>query len=343
MSKPVILLVLIFSLPIRVDAVAGDDAGVGRKEAWLQSYEPNRIGWTFDDNDVGYMDFTVSLQYPFLSLESAKAAKEGAAGGRTLSELSTRYLRSIPYFAFTGRFGQYIGTRESSPVIGKRFNPKLFLRFFTRDPEKSFIDLGYGHESNGQRTNSFAAYQDLRSDFIRDGEDPEFANDYISRGWDYWEVVIFRNFGGIEKNEGADSTGDDGGSGEGFSSLLSLKYFLEKGALQGEAEEYNSWENDSNGRPRKEVDGITVKMMYKTKEYPIEFEKLTLSLFGGFSIVYTTGYKSAFSNNTVRLESLIKIGSFPLMVWWSDGYNSDLVDYYRRVRSGGFGLDLTTF
>ena len=35
------------------------------------------------------------------------------------------------YFAATIRAGQYIGTRPSSPVISKRFNPLFAVRFWS--------------------------------------------------------------------------------------------------------------------------------------------------------------------------------------------------------------------
>jgi hypothetical protein len=238
----------------------------------------------------------------------------------------------VPYLAFTGRFVQYLDTRESSPVIVKKFNPRLFLRFFSSDPVASHLDIGYVHESNGQRINTATAYQEIRAEFANDNEDPDFANDYISRGWDYWEVLWHKNY-----NSAIDA------SNNGLATRISFKYFMEYGYLQGDPEEYNSWENDSNGGPRKEFDGITASLMYKTPSRDLfKWWKIRLGV-GGGAVIYTTGYKSAFTNNTLRVEIMAKIGNLPLLFWVAEGYNSDLVDYYRRVRSGGFCLDLKTF
>ena len=55
------------------------------------------------------MDFKISVKYPVLKDLLSKALPDSGL-----------------YFAFTGRWGQYIGDRYSSPVIAKRFNPKLF-------------------------------------------------------------------------------------------------------------------------------------------------------------------------------------------------------------------------
>jgi hypothetical protein len=116
-----------------------------------------------------------------------------------------------------------------------------------------------------------------------------------------------------------------------FTTYINLKYFLEDGFLQGESEEYNSWENDSNGKPRKTVDGITIKTEYKAD-----------SILGRVALTYTTGYKGAFENNTLRGEITINLGPIPLMLWMSEGYNSDLTDYYRRIKSTGICLELNS-
>lgn len=328
MKKICVLITVLFLLPglVKAENIAREDKV---KEALLQSYEPNRLGFTFDDNDVSYMDFTVSLMYPvFVSLKNAEVAKAKDNAG-----ILTKYLRPVPYLAFTGRFGQYLSTRDSSPVIGKRFNPKLFLRFFTSRPINSYLDIGYAHESNGQRIDSAASYQDLRNDFIGEKENPDFARDYISRGWDYWEVAWYKNYG--SRNDDFDY---------GFAAKISLKYFMEYGYLQEDAEEYNSWENSSYGKKRKEVDGITVKLSYKMDPEKMFKPFATVPLrFGGGNIIYTTGYKNASTNNTFRGEYWVKVFSLPVMFWYSDGYNSDLVDYYQQVESYGVCLYLNTF
>jgi len=98
-----------------------------RTTARLTSYEPNKVGWTYDDNDVneGYLDALLSVKYPFLH--------DGY-----YSEESSFF---SPFFAFSGRFSQYIESRNSSPGIGKRFNPKLFFRHWMGN-ENNYLDIG---------------------------------------------------------------------------------------------------------------------------------------------------------------------------------------------------------
>lgn len=131
----------------------------------LESYEPTTLGYTKDSDDVPFFDFKISVKYPIFPILFDKRL----------------------FFAFSGRFGQYIGTRSSSPVIGKRFNPKLCVMFpfDTTHPRRDYIDFAYAHESNGQKIDTLAESNEIQ----KDEEKPTYARDYISRGWDYLEIV----------------------------------------------------------------------------------------------------------------------------------------------------------
>ncbi len=273
----------------------------------LQSYEPNTVGYTFDSNDVAYLDFTLSQMYP---LFHSGTADHNTWGGFP-----------FPYFAFSGRFGQYIGTRNSSPVLGKRFNPKLFGRYWLGSKNR-YLDFGYAHESNGQKINSETSYLNLRSEFANDGEQEYFANDYLSRGWDYLELV-WKDQYAIPQMKTAT-----------VSSYLQARYFLADGLLQGEPEEVNTWETDARQLARSHVDGLSIMVKASTKFTEKWFEgyKLTMK--------YTTGYEHVFRYNTYRVEATLNLGGLPLMFWAADGYNSDLSDYSTRVRSVGISFEM---
>lgn len=278
-----------------------------RRPLKLQSYEPNTLGYTWDKNDVGYMDFKLSLKYPIIH------------NGEYYKGIH-RYYLPAPYIAFTGRFGQYIKSRKSSPVIGKRFNPKIFLRYWFGN-EEDFFDFGAAHESNGQRIDTALAYQDLRTDFVNTGEDPDFANDYISRGWDYWDLALQKTFRQGEHK---------------YSVYLNYKYFLKGGGLQGRPEEYNSWEGGDKGKKRRYVDGISVMLKYSNKfSDTCKGQKVAL--------LYTTGNRKAFKYETVRFEFTQNIVTLPVTFWASEGYHSDLIDYYQSVKSYGIALELRNY
>ena len=273
----------------------------------LQSYEPNMLGYTKDRNDVDYMDFKLSLKYPIIH------------DGEYLGKNAWHRL-PLPYIAFSGRFGQYITSRKSAPVIGKRFNPKVIFRYWLWDKD-SYFDIAMAHESNGQRIDSAQAYQDLRDDFETSGENPDFARDYISRGWDYWDLVYKETFTRGEHK---------------LRTYLNYKHFLKGGGVQEGPEEYNSWEGDDNGKKRKYVDGITIMAKYSNKfSEKWKGQKVALK--------YTTGVKEPFRYETVRFEFTHNILTVPVTLWVSDGYNSDLVDYYKSVRSWGIALELRNY
>lgn len=289
--KKIALLVFIF-LGINVHAEVAD---VNPADTYirLRSYEPNTIVYRHDSNDVNYIDFKVSLMYPLW------------LGDHVLD----------PYFSVTGEVGQYLGTRDSSPVIGKRFNPKLFVRYDIKKGE--YFDLGYAHESNGQSISTATDYLAKRAEFASHGEDPNFARDYISRGWDYVDVMWKRDF--YDRD---------------YSTYLEFKYFLNDGLLQGHPEEYQSWEG-GHGHQRSEVDGISLLVKRNFFDKPFGISKVAVS--------ETTGYGQPLTYNSAKAEITFSFSEIPpIIVWVSEGYNSDLVDYYKRVTSIGVGFELTT-
>jgi len=269
----------------------------------LQSYEPTTMGYTWDSDDVPFFDFKISVKYPIFP------------------ELSSEHI----FFAFSGRFGQYLGTRSSSPVIGKRFNPKLFLKFPFDDTHRShgYVDVGYAHESNGQKINTPEEFNEIQKGEAK----PAFAKDYISRGWDYLEVIVKNTHWVGEQNK--------------IATFLTANYYLPNGFLQGKPEEYNTWENDSEGKRRATVNGLRAMLKYdhndddeKTNRPVTDFKA---------ALILETGYRDAFQNWSTRAELATKIWKLPIMVWASSGYNSDLALYYKRITSYGVTVEIGGF
>lgn len=278
-------------------------------EAVLESYEPNTVGFTKDSDDERFLDVKLSLRYPLMP--------NAFRGVFPNSELS---------FAATVRFAQYIDTRASSPVIGKRFNPKLIWRRFTPSAAPLFLqylDFAYAHESNGQSINTHEEYlfEVRRQEAV--GNRPEAAKDFISRGWDYLEV--------------ASKHGPQRGENRQLTIYSSFRYFLPEGLLQEKAEEYNTWEDDLEGKPRKEVQGLALFLKHETW-FPdakwLKGVKLGLGL--------ETGYSRPFRYNTLRLEARGDLAQLPILVFYQNGYNSDLALYYKRVSTIGIALELGT-
>ncbi len=285
-----------------------DKATQNDKPLKLQSYESNMLGYTWDSDDVPFMDFKLSVLYPMFH------------DGQYQGNNSWNYF-PYPHFSFTGRFGQYIETRNSSPVVGKRFNPKLFGRYWLGSND-DYLDIGFAHESNGQSIDTEEAYLRLRDSYIQDGESADFADDAISRGWDYVGLTL-KN---LYRFSGKSS----------LTTYIDYRYFIEHGPLQGAKEELNAWENFDVYLQRKQVHGIMLSAMYdqsfnSTLKYGIRA-----------ALIYQTGYKDTFDYNTFRTEFTLK-SDIPFMIWYSSGYDSDLVGYYKKVESFGIALALSSY
>jgi outer membrane phospholipase A len=276
----------------------------------LRDYEPNIVAFRRDEHDEEHIDFTLSQMVPIFH--------DGCRGDS--SEQSNWYFR--PYFSFTGEFGFYaLGNRDSRPVIGKRFNPKFFARHWYGSIG-SYVDVGYAHESNGQSINTEDAYLQKIAELEAKGERREFADDYLSRGWDYINVIVKH-----------DKENDDYFASSVY---LQLKYFLEDSPLQGEPEEFYSWETNE-GKKRRTVDGVSVMVKSSTIN---TFKKTGLKL----ALTYTTGYEDTFENNTVKLEATYRYKEWPpILLWVSEGYNSNLTDYYKKITTVGVGFELRNF
>ena len=288
----------------------------------IESYEPNTLGYTWDSDDVGFLDFKLSVKYPVMP-----------------ERICSRLENSRMYFAATTRFAQYLGTRDSSPVIGKRFNPKLIWRTITDWEEgrpatefvceknrhrsaREYLDFSFGHESNGQSIDSPGALREAQEvNFRRDGH-PEFALDQISRGWDYVELTYKSHFENHPK----------------WTAYLTLKYFLPDGPLQGAAEEYRDWENDPQGKPRRSVNGVAALVKYKGN-----WECCNWLADPKFAFGVETGYRDIFRYTTVRAEAGLKLWELPFTLWAQSGYGSDLAQYYKKVTSFGLAIEIASF
>ncbi len=316
----------------------------------FRPYEPTQIGYTFDEGDDAFMDFKFSVMFPIFE------PKRPDADVGFLRSLG--YTKPHVYFAGTVRAAQYIGTRPSSPVVGKRFNPLLAVRFWGTDlaegaeSGENFLELAYGHESNGQFIASRARFEEQLQVYLNQARDAATpaeaaiarkaaflsARDNISRGWDYLGLQYARDW----------DTELPWASEVKVAFRAGFNYFLPRGVFQGGAEEYNAWEVDPEGKRRRQVDGLTFRYAL-TAVTPqaltgaaarwadfLEFERR-------YVLTWTTGYQDPFRFNTVKVEAGLKLYGLPLTVWYRYGYNSDLIDYYRRDHSFGLMLSFWTF
>ena len=324
----------------------------------FRTYEPNLIGYTWDGGDDPFLDFTFSAMFPLLP------------GQDYPDPIRTRVEKSLfrpfgfgkpnLYFAATQRAGQYIGTRPSSPVFGKRFNPLISLRFWAEnkhygvESEDNFLEFVYGHESNGQFIASKERFDEQLQVYLdqdRDAATPTEANlarntayrsarDNISRGWDYVGLQFARDW---------DASLPWTGNREVTMALRAkFNYYLRKGLAQGDAEEYNAWEDDPEGKPRRRVDGLSLRYTLvvapeHTQPKKVEWYKL-FQFERRYALTWTTGYAEPFRYNTFKAEaSILLFRQIPFTVWYRLGYNSDLIDYYHKDHSFGVSLSYWDF
>ncbi len=284
-----------------------------RKMPLLASDEPNMLGWTRDAYEKqGFMDFTLSMRYPLFF--------EAMCEGR-------RY-NMLPFISFTGRMGQYFD-RHSAPVVTKRFNPKLFMRFYepTHSEDKKlwsddngldYFDIGYGHESNGQHVDSPALFDAAVASY----GSPAIAQDYLSRGWDY---LGYKRHLQMHDYLGLDSLDAE------------VRYFLHHGLLQATSEEYNVWEGPRAITRISQVDGLRLKLNFG-------FHR---DWFKGASVQIFSGYRDLGRHPTLRAElGFTPLSDFlgvPIMLWGQTGYLNNIAQYYRRTWAVGIAAAFETF
>lgn len=291
--------------------------------SFLTSYDSSHLMLRNDsqDSNASYMDFSLSLKHP-VTPNAAPLAAFHASVSDVLEQLvpgENEYYLQL-YLAFSGRFSQYIGDRISSPVVARAFNPSLFYRFWS-SPD-NYLDLVYGHESNGQRINTLEGLLREQANFLEVGEPADYAQDSLSRGWDYTAINWQRSWN------------------DKLLTQFKFRHYLDDGLLQGQPEEYKTWENGgTQQRPRRQYDGVSFGFQYNFNRsrcflgaYSICFQKAELIL--------DTGYSALFENNTTTLELTTDFFGLPIQLWGKTGYNSNLVNYYQHVTSWGLGIEL---
>lgn len=288
----------------------------------LESYEPSALGYTKNNDDEGFENIKLSVKVPLFP-----DLVHGAFNG----------VHQF-YLSFTGYWGFYATTRNSGPVVGKEYNPQLFWQYNlpcgSDNPKRfepqatvgsppetpetrlnCYFVLGYNHDSNGQIIDSLSLYNDtVRRQTVDAGEDD------ISRGWDFIRLSA-RYYPFWHPDDR-------------LAIYPTVKYFLVHGLLQTTQEELHDWEHPYDGKPRREVDGLSVLVKY---------EHNVSNFAAKVALSYTTGYTDPARFSTVRLELGAAPYKFPIVLWYQKGYMSDLAQYYRNVTGYGIELEIGGF
>jgi len=290
----------------------------------LTSHEPTKLFARTDSKDESqfYMDATLSVKHPLFTPVVEQVA----------DVLDIDRDTNIPrlYLAFTTRFSQYLGSRQSSPVVPRSYNPELFLRIWRSGgferTNPSYWDFGYGHESNGQRINNKLAFDNAITQAETNNDPLSSIRERISRGWDYLSVDWNKEWNTpfLPSLTGRTIT------------HIEYRHYLDHGLFQGAPEEYNDWEGaGQHRRPRDRYDGLHFSLQYDLVGEPclawVCFERVELS--------HDTGYAKPFEHNTTSLEVTTSVAGLPVYLWGRTGYNNNLVDYHNYSNSWGVGIE----
>lgn len=301
---------------------------------FVRAYEPLKLGFTRDAGDELFMDFTLSLMFPLLGDYWDDPEKGNPWWGRKDSLFNSQH--TALFLSGTVRAGQYIWGRPSAPVVEKRFNPQAFVRFWIphrgRESANKFVDVIYGHESNGQSIIAEDRFTEQREIYRKLEDEPDSplayerslrsARDAISRGWDY--VGVHASWSWREERHVA---------------LVRIHEYLSGGILQDGAEQSNVWEGDGAPHRRRDYDGLSLQ--YTVLENSLIDNVPFLS--GRTTFTYTTGLACPGQHSTFELDLGASVWRRPFSVWFRYGYNSNLTNYYRRDSSFGGGISIWSF
>ncbi len=311
----VIFFFLIFCEAKAVDIngrISGTDSIKRQNFRLLQvlSFEDNLLGYTFSSDDKPFVDISLSFRIRIFPFDYV------------MKVIPVKYRPDLHlHLAYSGRFGQYVSTRYSNPVIEKRFNPYLFLEYSPRKKYRNLsFQFGYGHESNGQAiddSSTFYITAELPHNSINE------TKDKISRGWDYVGGNTTVDFFPKKLPKII------------LQSSLSINYFLDYGILQGSKEEYGPWERDWSGEnyTRNEVSGLA--LMFTCFLDSVFVDKIRFA--------YETGIARPLMTNSIKILLGFKVGRFPISLTYKYGYNGDLAQYGKLTTTFGIESFIPSF
>ena len=264
-------------------------------------YAPNYVAWHAEPDIDDQIEARLTFLYPW-----TKPLDFQRVGFETVQL----------YASYVARVSQVMKSQESSPVLGRRYNPEVFLRFWRGKEERStdnYLDVAFGHESNGQAINSPDEFVAKQDSLVLDGDDPELARRNISRTWDYF-ALTWRHALSPAKERYA---------------YVHTRYFLPGGVFSA-PEDYFRFEASDEEQLRRRYDGLS--LIYRDDQF--------LGGHSDFRAIYRTGYEDPFDNSTLRIEWTHDSDTWPITVFAQTGYMNDFATYYTHTTTFGVGVEL---
>ncbi|HEY8025217.1 MAG TPA: ankyrin repeat domain-containing protein [Burkholderiaceae bacterium] len=293
----------------------------------LESNNPNLLGYSREKGEQNYIDIVLSLRYP-LFFDVLRESK---------------YNNWFPYFGFDMHGAFYLRERPSSPVIIRAFNPSLHLRRYEPgqqaevardDPFANYLDVAYGHLSDGQIIDTWAALKQQAASIkagqnanLSDEQAYDYARDYISRSWNYTEA----SWHFADRNQIAQ---DDTHNKLAFTA--SLRYYF--GGFLGSVEEFNPEVDNPRAITKlSQVSGLSFSIYDQFPKSAWLPHDANLNL--------STGLSNPGKWNSAKLSITsqpLPIFNVPLTAWASNGYVNTLAQYYRRQTAMGLAVSFDT-
>ncbi|NRB63194.1 MAG: hypothetical protein HRU40_09260 [Saprospiraceae bacterium] len=290
----------------------------------IEAHEENTLFFDYirGDKQDKHLDAKLSLRYPF-----------------THKRFNNGDLLGV-YFSFTQEFDFYAGTRDSGPVVSRRFNPSyLQVMYGFKDKKDGLIELRFSweHESNGQsvddintllaqRNENYNKYKDEK-DFTE--EDAfKMATEELSRGYDFISLgFYYRHIFGDALAE--------------CSTIIECINFEAKFRQHTtNIEDEIFWmTNNTSALNHFQGSKITASTQWQDNSENKENRK--------FSISYRTGElfsNKAGKNNTIDLtythEVVIDETAIPLSLSYHNGYLEELYKYQEKSVYWSLGFNL---
>lgn len=272
----------------------------------------------------------------------------GSFDGHIDVQLSVAYLLTDPdwseYFekndadwnlalAGTIEFDFYVGTRDSSPVVGRRYNPSLQY-YYSRNESKGWQEwrLSIEHESNGQATEDIDTLNQLARSFRLQYQDRhnftdqkafELAEETISLSNNFFSVGGVYRFSPTNINDRCNSTLSC------FDIHLKLRQQIFGDGQNGE------FRSPVNQEDRlKDYQGTRIGLINRWNEK------------NSIGLILRTGQLAGgdpFKNNTLEINyhHTWHIGQLevPLSLSYRNGYLEELYNYSNRSSSLQFGFN----
>lgn len=290
----------------------------------METDQPNYLGYTASNSGPNYYDFFVSLK---AQISVAKFTGEP-------ENLNSDHML---YFGFNFHAGFYLGSVDSSPVIGKRFNPYLRYVWFNipfvmktrHDQNVEYVDVELGHLSNGQIVDSLDKYN---HQLALANQDATFANNYISRSWEYLELRKH----GFHAYTVTATTGNDN-SDTGIAYDIALRKYM---TLFSDTQE-RQWDfepqRNNKATDIQQVSGLRLGLRIDTPEW-YYVKNPTVMWESGFPLGKYTSQRLSVD---IWPRYLSGYGT-TVIAWVRTGYNESLATYFQSSRSFGIAFTFET-